>query len=148
MTFNENWYSDEQASLLASLGRSVRSLDGAVIEIGCWEGKSTCALANAVYPDVVIAVDSWKGNIDENLNHPSVHIAKSRDVLSVFKSNVARLTKGNVDIVVADCHNFLAAHKEPVKFCHIDACHDYLSVARTIRVLLPSVVPGGDSLWR
>jgi hypothetical protein len=31
----------------------------------------------------------------------------------------------------------------PVKFCHIDASHDYNSVHRTIAALLPKLVPGG-----
>ena len=32
----------------------------------------------------------------------------------------------------------------PIKFCHIDAAHDYDSVRETIELLLPRLVPGGS----
>ena len=141
--FNENWYSDSQARFLAVLGRFVLPIEGAVVEFGSWEGKSTCALANAVYPETVIAVDTWQGNLDESPEHESVRIVQQRDVYATFLSNVASLTKGNVTPVVQDCHEFMREFNDPIKLCHIDACHDYLSVTRSILATLPLVVCGG-----
>jgi predicted O-methyltransferase YrrM len=143
MSFHEDWYSDDQARFLAVLGRFVLPLEGAVVEFGSWEGKSTCALANAVSPDVVIAVDTWQGNTDESPDHESVGIARERDVHETFIANIASLTKGNVMPVVQDCHEFMRDFSEPVKLCHIDACHDYQSVKRSIERVLPLVVSGG-----
>ena len=132
MPFNEDWYDKTQLKNLVRLYRHVRPLRGLVIEIGCWEGRSTCKLANAAYPDLLHAVDTWQGNVAEGDDHPSVRIAKNRDVFAVFEHNVARLTKGNVETHRQDCFEFLANLREPVKFCHIDAAHDYKSVKRTI----------------
>lgn len=143
MGFNENWYSEDQTHFLAMLARLAKPLKGAVIEFGCWEGKSTCVLANAVWPDAVIAVDTWKGNIDESPDHVSVASAKERDVLSTFKKNVQTMTKGNVETVVSDCHRFMESYGQPIKLCHIDACHDYNSVRRSITAVLPLLVRGG-----
>ena len=142
MAFNEDWYSKSQVARLIKLYKRVRPLEGLIIEIGCWEGKSTCALANAIHPEVLHAVDTWQGNITEGADHPTVKILKERDVYQTFLDNVARLTKGNVVVHRQDCFEYLTTVHEPIKFCHIDAAHDYESVKRTIDLLLPRLVPG------
>jgi hypothetical protein len=74
--FQEEWFPHESCLALGSLVRSVRHLDGTMIEVGCWEGRSTCALANAAHPDIVHAVDTWSGSPGEI----SAQLAASRDV--------------------------------------------------------------------
>ena len=135
-TFHEDWYSDRQLTLPVRLCRYARDLPGAFMEIGCWEGKSTIALANACYPEVLIAVDSWLGNLTEP-DHPTVEILGSRDVYQTFIDNVGRLTQRNVEVHRADCFDFLSTFDQPVKFCHIDAAHDFASVRRTLEHLKP-----------
>lgn len=125
--FHENWYADEQLGLLAGAYEPTRPLAGAVLEIGCWEGRSTISLANACAPEPLLAIDTWQGNFDEDPNHASVLIARQRDVFATFQENVRQLAPGNVQPVRQDCHQFLAALAAPVKFCHIDASHDYPS---------------------
>ena len=44
--FNENWYSDKQINDLVNLLTTIKNIDGKIIEIGCWEGKSTINLVN------------------------------------------------------------------------------------------------------
>jgi hypothetical protein len=73
----------------------------------------------------------------------TVHLARQRDIYRQFLINVQLLTKGNVKPVRADCHQFLETWRGPIKFCHIDASHDYRSVRRTLEAVLPSVVAGG-----
>jgi hypothetical protein len=51
MVFNENWYSDEQLQLLRNCCKDVESISGSIIEIGCWEGRSTVEIANTCYPN-------------------------------------------------------------------------------------------------
>lgn len=140
--FTENWYSSEQLESLKGAAKKVSGLEGMVVEIGCWEGKSTCTLANTVYPEVVHAVDTWKGNVAEGKDHASVVKAKQRDVHKTFLGNVAKRTQGNVKDHKQDCFDFLKTLKEPVKFCHIDAAHDYESVKKTIEMLKPKLVKG------
>jgi len=50
--FHENWYSDAQVGDLQLLVDKVSKIPkkGVFIEVGCWEGKSTVALANRCYP--------------------------------------------------------------------------------------------------
>jgi beta-1,4-mannosyl-glycoprotein beta-1,4-N-acetylglucosaminyltransferase len=142
-SFHENWYADDQIIRVCDFLASVRPLSGAVIEIGCWEGKSTVALAHACHPEPLIAIDTWEGNRDESPDHGSVHLARQRDIYGQFLVNIQLLTKGNVRPFRADCHEFLNTWRDPIKFAHIDASHDYVSVKRTLKALLPWIVPGG-----
>ena len=141
--FTENWYSSSQLNSLRGACGKVTKLEGAVIEIGCWEGKSTCTIANMLKDDVVQAVDTWQGNLTEGESHPSVVAAKERDVFGQFNRNVERLTKGNVNPLISDCFDYIQALDVPVKFAHIDAAHDYASVKKTIASLKKHLVVGG-----
>ena len=114
------------------------------VEIGCWKGKSTSAIANKCWPIKLHACDTWKGNIDEgNVTgklHPTAKVAASVDVRAIFEANIAAHTKGNVVIHQMDCFEYLQKltdEKACVQFCHIDASHDYESVKKTIEMLLP-----------
>jgi predicted O-methyltransferase YrrM len=140
--FTENWYPTYKLDALKQAAESIKGAPGIIVEIGCWEGKSTCTLANAVYPETVHAVDTWQGNIAEGADHASVVKAKERDVHKAFLANIAKRTKGNVTDRKQDCMEYLKSLKCAVKFCHIDAAHDYASVKQTIQLLKPLLVKG------
>jgi predicted O-methyltransferase YrrM len=53
------------------------------------------------------------------------------------------LTKGNFSVVKQDCLEWLQTYKEPIKFCHIDASHEYQSVYDTIKLIIPNLQKGG-----
>ena len=145
--FNDDWYSDNQVDNLKNLYKTVKNLEGLVIEIGCWEGKSTYNLANECYPETLICNDTWLGNQMESQITGNKHITEiileSRDVFSIFKTNMNTLTKGNYKIVKEDCLKWLKTINEPIKFCHIDASHEYQSVYDAIQLLKPHIVKGG-----
>jgi len=141
--FHEEWYPDEQLLRIFHLAEEVRPLSGALMDIGCWEGKSTIALAHGCDPETLIAVDTWEGNRDEHPDHETVRLARQRDVYGQFAANVRALTNGNVQPMRCDCHDFLQRWRGPIKFAHIDASHDYASVHLAIEALLRWVVPGG-----
>jgi len=145
--FNENWYSEDQALFLQKLVSQTHGISGSVIEIGCWEGKSTTYIANACYPENVICNDTWLGNIAESqltgITHVTEIILKNRDVYSIFLNNMKSLTKDNFSVVKQDCLEWLQTYKEPIKFCHIDASHEYQSVYDTIKLIIPNLQKGG-----
>ena len=64
-TFTENWFDQVSQDRLAELGRLVDNVPGVIVEIGSWEGRSTCVLANAIRPREVIAIDTWQGSPGE-----------------------------------------------------------------------------------
>src|SRR5688572_12405710 len=114
--FTEEWFGAASQRTLASLAKSVVRLDGTIVEVGCWQGRSTCALANAVWPRTVQAVDTWQGSPGEI----SAELAAERDVFAEFQRNVVALTNGNVKPWRMGWREYFATHTEPVKLCHID----------------------------
>jgi predicted O-methyltransferase YrrM len=145
--FNEDWYSYTQCNDLKNLALQVKNISGKVIEIGCWEGKSTCYIANTCYPENVVCNDTWLGNVQESIVtgniHPTEVILKTRDVYQIFLNNMNSLTKGNYSVVKQDCIEWLKDYNEEIKFIHIDASHEYESVYKTIQLALPKMVKGG-----
>jgi hypothetical protein len=141
--FHENWYSDEQCRALFNAYELARELIGDVVEVGCWEGRSTSVLANACYPVPLHAVDTWEGNADESPDHPTVALAKQRDVYRTFLKNMKSLTLGNVTPHVMRSLDFFAKRVKPIKFCHIDASHDYGSVKADIEAARKHLLPIG-----
>ena len=138
MTFTEAWMSESSCFMLARLVRRTRGLDGRVVEVGCWEGKSTSSIAQAAYPDVVHAVDTWRGSPGE----PSEALAAERDVYARFVENMAALTRGNVEPHRMGWRDYFAADQTPIRFLHIDATHTYEEVRDNILAALPMMVKG------
>ena len=72
-----------------TINRAVQYIKGNIIEIGCWEGKSTYHIANSCYPETLICNDAWLGNTAEsNLTgniHPTEIIVKTEMFMVVFR---------------------------------------------------------------
>ena len=139
MTFTEMWFSPAACENLAALARQVLDLEGRIVEIGSWEGRSTIALANAVAPAVVHAVDTWDGSPGE----PSWDLAHERDVFARFESNIVTTTRGNVEPHRMDWRDYFAADLSPCRFVFIDGEHTYEQVSATLETVVPLMVPGG-----
>lgn len=160
--FHEDWYPSEQALIVGDWARAAP--EGAIVEIGCWEGKSSACIAQAIAPRKLIAIDHWQGNGEEeqakNEPHPSVQAAGERNVYSAFKRNMNMLVPGNVDWRRMDWHIWLCGHAPvsyhaerdgPIAFLHLDASHDYGSVYECLTAIKPFLVEGaivcGDDLY-
>ena len=136
--FGEAWFPPASQKALGDLYDRTAGLEGDVVEVGCWTGRSTVALANACYPSVVHAVDTWNGSPGE-ISHD---LAAERDVFSEFLSNIGRFTTGNVVPHVMGWREYLPT-SGPIRFLHIDAEHSYVEVKDNIEAALPLMVPGG-----
>lgn len=134
--FHENWFGEASQEAVEGLVKMTSHLDGNVVEVGCWEGRSTLAIARACRPAVVHAVDTWQGSPGEI----SSHLAGERDVLATFLAN----TDGhNIDAYIMDWRTYFADHAGPTRFLHIDGEHTYEQVADNIDAALPHMVAGG-----
>lgn len=137
--FTEEWFCPESCTHLADLARSVSEVPGLIVEIGSWEGRSTVALANAVNPRVVHAVDTWQGSPGEI----SADLAAERDVHAQFLVNIDTLTAGNVEAHECDWRDYMQQITEPIALVFIDAEHTYREVYDTITAFLPLMSRGG-----
>jgi len=148
LTLHENWYHDDQIlDLLEKVKLAKENIpNGFFIEIGCWEGKSTVAIANEIFPRYLDCVDNWKGN-GEYYESGITDILKTRDVYSVFEDNIKNNTRGNYFIFRMDQIEYLKKLSElisqSVSFIHLDGPHDYDSVKTSLDLILPLMIPGG-----
>lgn len=135
--FHEEWFGRESQDVLARLAKSVDRVAGEIVEVGSWEGRSTVALANAVCPRKVHAVDTWAGSPGE----PSADLASRRDVFAQFCSNIHQWTKGNVTAHRMGWREFVPK-VEQVALLFIDAEHTYREVFDNVVAFLPKMRPG------
>lgn len=137
--FREEWFSQDACDVIAELVARADRLQGRIVEVGCWEGRSTIAIANACFPSLVEAVDTWHGSPGEI----SAELAQERDVLGQFLANIAADTQGNVTVVQKDWRDHFAQERSPIRFCHIDATHSYEEVRDNTAAALALIVDGG-----
>lgn len=138
MTFTEDWFCEASQEALARLARATSGVPGSIIEVGCWEGRSTIALGNAVAPEWVYAVDTWQGSAGEI----SAELAAERDVFATFLENIRLLGKGNIAPMRMDWREWFDRNRQPIRFLHIDAEHSYQEVRDNIAAALPVLSPG------
>jgi beta-1,4-mannosyl-glycoprotein beta-1,4-N-acetylglucosaminyltransferase len=144
--FTEDWYQSDQLQFVCHLARHAPQ-DGAIVEIGCWEGKSTAAIAQTVAPRELYAVDHWRGNPDEGAEHPATVAAAGRDVFGTYARNMDLLSAGNYTAIVRDWRAWIeewprCADDPRIAFLHLDAAHDYESVRDCLLAIKPYLVPG------
>lgn len=142
--FHEDWYSGAQALYVGQLAR--QAPEGAVVEIGCWEGRSSIVIANLVNPRVLLCVDHWEGNTDEDEGHESAQIAQERFVMGTFVNNMRRCTAGNWSEHRSSWQDWIkgwaAFDPSSIAFLHLDASHDRASVRDCLLALKPFLVEG------
>lgn len=137
--FTEDWFSNDGCGVLQELVQRTAHLNGRVVEVGCWEGKSTIAIAQAAWPVLVEAVDTWRGSPGEL----SETLAQERNVLDQFLTNIGTDTRGNVEVIQKDWRDHFAERQDPIRFCHIDATHSYEEVRDNCAAALKLLEDGG-----
>ena len=137
MHYDERWMGDEQTAELGRLAGSTNHLEGAVVEIGTWQGLSAIPIARAVDPAPLHIVDHWQG---DGASIPPDMVA--RDNYGIFMANVA---ESGVRVVVhkMDWREWAAGWTDPIRFLHMDAAHTTVEVADNIAAVLPLMVAGG-----
>jgi len=101
-----------------------------IVEVGCWMGRSTRALADNT-PGLVYAVDFWP---------------REPEAFQRFGQNLVDLLNKKVFVVhmpSIDAANLFIAAKQKVDMVFIDGNHDYEYVSEDIRLWRQVLEPGG-----
>lgn len=138
MEFNETWISVQALHDLRRLVERVESVPGAIIEFGCWEGRSLVHIAQAAPQRPVHAVDHWRGNDGDLYTQDAV---ATRDVYAQFIHNTAQLD--NIVIHRMTTEQFMRRWNDPIALIHLDADHRYGPVKAQIEWALSLLSPGG-----
>jgi hypothetical protein len=103
MAFHEEWIHETVLESLQGLVRATEGVNGAVMEFGCWEGRSLVSIAHAAGERLVHAVDHWQGNDEDEYTTNAV---AERDIYATFLENTAHLN--NVRIHRMDTDEFMS----------------------------------------
>jgi len=135
------WMHDDELKWLATQARDATT----IIEVGCWKGRSTLALADNT-AGRVFAVDHWRGSEGDPAHLVAIEAVGGPDGLHAefLQQMGERVAAGRVTPLRMDsgeaARNFAPAS---VDLVFIDAGHVYSDVARDLAAYRPLVRPGG-----
>lgn len=137
----EGWMTKAELMWLAEVAQHMDS----IVELGCWKGRSTCALAGACNGPVY-AVDHWRGTPSE---HDTTHAETlDRDIIVDFRANTRHLS--NVRMVVTDIDT-AASIIPAVDMIFLDGSHEADSVFDNLNAWIATprwrVFAGHDLDW-
>jgi len=119
---------------LQQLAMGQRGIEGLYLELGSFEGRSSMAICEAIFPSALICVDTWEGGLD-GFGHDKTSYIR-------FIHNMSEADCLYTDIRM-DMFEYLKEAKKEYTFIYLDASHDYPSVKKGIEMCLPLLVPGG-----
>lgn len=146
-----------QLAFLVGMLDEVSEIRGSIVEVGCFAGATTIFLSehlrDQAQPRRYVAIDSFSGFLDDDIQHELTARSKAADALlfeTGFKSNRREWVRrsldlsGNsaVDLVEADAGKLDYRQFAPVAFALIDV-DLYRPVARTLRAIAPFMSAGG-----
>lgn len=106
-----------------------------IVEVGCWKGRSTKALALSVQPGgVVWAVDPWGWALDETgWPAPSKDLERAEAVYLEFAKNLCHeIAADTVRVVRGDIIEYIMGGNWVPDMVFIDGNHDYVQVKKDI----------------
>lgn len=126
---------------------------GTLVEVGCYQGRSLCALgslARITGRDLrVIGVDTCLGSGPEGMGNDDFHAGAVRagggTMAGLLHGNVVKCgLADHVEIIVSTSLKAATLFQDnSLEFVFLDARHDYESVRADILAWLPKVAPGG-----
>lgn len=136
----DGWMADDELVWLAEQAQSCRT----IIEVGCWKGRSTLALADNT-AGKVYAVDHWQGTPGDAGHEAAIAAGGPDGIYLAFVENVrSRIEMGKV-ISIRGISTIVAAYFDhsSADLVFIDAGHLHADVKRDINAYRPLVKPGG-----
>lgn len=145
----DGWLSQDEAETLYDLAAESK---GPIVEIGCWRGRSTAAIALGAASGTkqqVYAVDSFKGIQPGAVPtaHGEVPGWKS-STPELLRENLTKAgVNGNVTIVAKPSEEAVNDVPERCGMLFIDGNHDYEAVCRDIDYYLPKLPMEGVAVF-
>jgi len=136
----EDWFSfpDLYRRLVANC-----PMDGKIVEVGSWKGKSTAFLLVEAWnksPRIEIyAVDTWLGSEE----HAGEECIKNGTLYEEFLANVKPVSRQLVPLRMTSLKGANFFPDQCLDSVFIDAAHDYENVKADIAAWLPKVKKGG-----
>lgn len=145
----DGWLTVDEAITLFELARSLPNEHPRVVEIGCWQGKSSVCLASGLRGKNnprLSCIDPFDASGDDSSRSEYANRASNLGgpLRAAFEQNLRRAGVHElVDIRQGLSHQHVQAWREPIDLLFLDGDHSYESAARDCRDWAPRVRPGG-----
>ncbi|TCZ80816.1 class I SAM-dependent methyltransferase [Paenibacillus albiflavus] len=133
----DGWLTGYEQSALLHLPALVDHLDGEIIEIGSFKGKSTAALGLG---------SKWISNQKRSIYaiDPFIPSTEYGEYYNDFQKNILGFQLENYVVIIKKySHEALLECPKRISALFIDGNHNYLDVKRDIELYSPRVVAGG-----
>jgi len=116
--------------------------DSVIIEIGCWKGRSSHAIASGIRDSgrgqLLYSIDTFEGAVT---NPTQRKRATEEDVMAEFTKNMIEFDN---HVIVGDSADSAKQFNDnSVDWLFLDANHDYEYASKDIDEWLPKIKPGG-----
>ena len=138
---SEGWYLEPELLFLRDAARLMPESLGGMLEIGCYRGLSTSALAQA---GRVVVVDDFRG-CGDSLSPVLTPLREAGDELrAIFWENMRRLgLDDRIDLRVGKSTEILPTLAGPFRMVHLDSDHKSPGVDDELRECWRLLAPGG-----
>lgn len=141
--YRDNWFPAGKARVLRERVFPLVASEGGIVEVGSWEGKSTCFLARHFAPRSILAIDPFTGGVADG----TTELAQERNVRDEFERNIEVCAPDQVELVATgwrerEALNAVGRHS-PLAFVYIDGEHTEVEVFDNVLAYFPLMAPGG-----
>lgn len=124
----EGWMGESD---LRTLYEYAKDVNGLIVEIGCYLGRSTTLLALASPNSEIITIDPLEETVFSNYSK------------KIIRSKLANAIRGlNVTLIQKKSSTVGREWKRPIDLLHIDGDHLYEAVKKDIKMFVPYVKKG------
>ncbi len=133
-------YHPKELRYMEKLVSMVAELDGDCLEVGCLAGRSSIVIGLGAKESGswLFCIDIWdSGEWDVMVKEADIprerYLARPENISTVFRDNIKKFGLQGMVIPIMDrSEHVLKGWSKPLKFVHIDGCHEYEFVKKDI----------------
>ena len=145
----DGWLAIDEAIALYELARSLPDQRPLVVEIGCWQGKSSVCLAGGLrgkQQPRLVCIDPFdaSGDAESTGEYAGRKDGLSGPLRRAFENNLAEAgVRDLVEVRPGFSHQHASAFTEPIDLLFLDGDHSHEAVLRDYRDWASKIRPGG-----
>lgn len=128
------WLTTSEGSFLEQAAKTTKKLDGVIVEIGSFCGKSTIWLSQG--KSKIFAIDPHKGNVGDGEKYPPTFTAFLKNIKTAEADKY-------IEPIVKPSEKAAKGWKQQIKVLFIDGLHDEFNATRDFNLWSKHVVDGG-----
>jgi hypothetical protein len=137
------WFPKIKAQVLRKRVFPLVPPSGGIVEVGSWEGKSTCFIARAFAPRTILAIDPFTGGIADG----TAPLTKDRNIQAEFIHNISVCAPNQVSMCPHGWRHPIAMRNaenlSPLALVYIDGEHTEVEVFDNVLAYVPLMVRRG-----